>query len=79
MDSSLKMTGTQCSTEIKSTWSCLHFPVYFRRLVLEHIDKLYGPVIFYEERIKYWRHITYVLRLIGFDKDWQCTKLWSQL
>jgi hypothetical protein len=43
---------------------CLPFPIYFRRLVLEHSEKLYGPVIFYEDRIKYLRYITYLLRLL---------------
>ena len=40
------------------------FPTCFRGLVLEHSDKLYGPVVFYEEEIKYSKYVTYVLILL---------------
>lgn len=42
----------------------LPYPIYFRGLVLEHSNKLYGPVIFYDDSIKYLKYITYVLRLL---------------
>jgi hypothetical protein len=42
----------------------LPIPMYICGLVLEHSNKLYGPVIFYDDSIKCLKYITYVLRLL---------------